>query len=219
VRSIGRYRILERLATGGMADVYRAEVVGAEGVRKEVALKLVRADRTGSPELVAMFVREARLAARLSHANVVQIFEFGQAEGRHYIAMELVRGHHLGRVVERCRELGDAGSAGRVRDGGGVRCACPTVSHAEPEALVANFELPDAELVELVRPVHGRVSHQAEDGGHAFRGGSDTEVLLAAFEQWGVPGALARSRGMFAFGVWDAAERTLQERQRAEGLL
>jgi serine/threonine-protein kinase len=89
-----------------MADVYRAEVVGAEGVRKEVALKLIRGDRAGSSEFVSMFVREARLAARLSHANVVQIFEFDQAEGRHFIAMELVRGHHLGRVVDRCRELG-----------------------------------------------------------------------------------------------------------------
>jgi serine/threonine-protein kinase len=106
VRAIGRYRILERLATGGMADVFRAEIMGAEGVRKEVALKLVRGEHAGSSEFVAMFVREARLAARLTHANVVQIFEFGQAEGRHYIAMELVRGHHLGRVADRCRELG-----------------------------------------------------------------------------------------------------------------
>ncbi len=106
VREIGRYRILERLATGGMADVFRAEVVGAEGVRKEVALKLVRGEHASSSEFVAMFVREARLAARLTHANVVQIFEFDQAAGRHYIAMELVRGHHLGRVVDRCRERG-----------------------------------------------------------------------------------------------------------------
>src|SRR5512133_2339200 len=106
VRAMGRYRILERLATGGMADVFRAEVMGAEGVRKEVALKLVRGEHAGSSEFVAMFVREARLAARLTHANIVQIFEFDQAEGRHYIAMELVRGHHLGRVVDRCRELG-----------------------------------------------------------------------------------------------------------------
>jgi serine/threonine-protein kinase len=106
VRDLGRYRILERLASGGMAEVYRAEVRGAEGVRKEVALKLVRAEYAGSPEFVARFVREARLAARLSHANVVQIFEFDQIDGRHFIAMELVRGHHLGRVVERCRELG-----------------------------------------------------------------------------------------------------------------
>lgn len=106
MRALGRYRILEKLASGGMADVYRAEVSGAEGVRKEVALKLVRAEHAGSPDFVARFVREARLAARLSHANIVQIFEFDQVAGRHFLAMELVRGHHLGRVVERCREQG-----------------------------------------------------------------------------------------------------------------
>jgi serine/threonine-protein kinase len=106
VRSIGRYRILERIASGGMADVHRAEVVGAEGVRKEVALKLVRGEHAGSSEFVAMFVQEARLAARLSHANIVQVFEFDQADGRYFIAMELVRGHHLGRVLDACRERG-----------------------------------------------------------------------------------------------------------------
>jgi len=106
VREIGRYRILESLASGGMADVYRAEVVGAEGVRKEVALKLVRGEHATSGDFVARFVREARLAAGLSHANIVQIFEFDQVEGRHFIAMELVRGRDLGRVAERCRELG-----------------------------------------------------------------------------------------------------------------
>jgi serine/threonine-protein kinase len=97
-----------------MADVFRAEVVGAEGVRKEVALKLVRGDRAASAEFVAMFVREARLAARLSHANIVQIFEFDQVDGRHFIAMELVRGHHLGRVLERCREQGVRFGAARA---------------------------------------------------------------------------------------------------------
>jgi serine/threonine-protein kinase len=53
-----------------------------------------------------MFIEEARLASRLGHANVVQVFEFDEVDGRYYIAMELVRGHHLGRVVERARERG-----------------------------------------------------------------------------------------------------------------
>lgn len=106
MRDVGRYRILGRIASGGMAEVYRAEALGAEGVRKEVALKVVRADHLGSPGMVARFVREARLAVRLSHANVVQVFEFGEADGRHFLAMELVRGHSLARVAERARELG-----------------------------------------------------------------------------------------------------------------
>jgi serine/threonine-protein kinase len=89
-----------------MADVWRAEVAGAEGVVKEVALKLVRGEHAARSDFVRMFVQEARLAARLTHANVVQVFEFDQIDGRYYLAMELVRGRHLGQVAERARELG-----------------------------------------------------------------------------------------------------------------
>jgi tRNA A-37 threonylcarbamoyl transferase component Bud32 len=106
VRTFGKYRLVEPLASGGMADVWRAEVIGAEGVVKEVALKLVRGEQQARSDFVRMFVEEARLACRLSHANVVQVFEFDQCDGQYYLAMELVRGHHLGRVVERARELG-----------------------------------------------------------------------------------------------------------------
>jgi len=106
VRTFGKYRLVEPLASGGMADVWRAEVSGAEGVVKDVALKLVRGEHAEKSTFVKMFVQEARLAARLSHANVVQVFEFDQVGGRYYIAMELVRGRHLGQVAERARELG-----------------------------------------------------------------------------------------------------------------
>ena len=104
MRTFGKYRLLEPIASGGMADVWRAEVTGAEGVVKEVALKLVRGEHAARSDFVRMFVQEARLASRLGHANVVQVFEFDQVDGRYYIAMELVRGRHLGRVVERARE-------------------------------------------------------------------------------------------------------------------
>jgi serine/threonine-protein kinase len=89
-----------------MADVWRAEVTGAAGVVKEVALKLVRGEHGERSDFVRMFVEEARLASRLGHANVVQVFEFDRVDGRYYIAMELVRGRDLGRVVERARERG-----------------------------------------------------------------------------------------------------------------
>jgi tRNA A-37 threonylcarbamoyl transferase component Bud32 len=106
VPTLGKYRLLERLASGGMADVWRAEVVNAEGVVKEVALKLVRGDHAAQDAFIRMFIQEARLASRLSHANVVQVFEFHQIDGQYVLAMELVRGRHLGQVVERCREIG-----------------------------------------------------------------------------------------------------------------
>ncbi|HEX9243099.1 MAG TPA: serine/threonine-protein kinase [Anaeromyxobacter sp.] len=106
MRGFGKYRLLEPIASGGMADVWRAEVTGAAGVVKEVALKLVRGEHAERSDFVRMFVEEARLASRLGHANVVQVFEFDQIDGRYYIAMELVRGRHLGHVADRAREIG-----------------------------------------------------------------------------------------------------------------
>ncbi|HEX7489467.1 MAG TPA: serine/threonine-protein kinase, partial [Anaeromyxobacteraceae bacterium] len=106
MRAFGKYRLLEPVATGGMAEVWRAEAPGAEGFVKEVALKLIRGDHDARGDFVRMFIQEARLASRLTHANIVQVFEFDQVDGRYYIAMELVRGRTLREVVDRCRELG-----------------------------------------------------------------------------------------------------------------
>ncbi len=106
VRTFGKYRLLERVASGGMAEVWRAEAPGAEGFIKEVALKLIRGDHHARGGFERMFVQEARLASRLTHANIVQVFDFDQVDGRYYIAMEFVRGHTLRDVVDRCRELG-----------------------------------------------------------------------------------------------------------------
>ena len=106
MRTFGRYELVEPIASGGMAEVWRARAVGPAGVEKEVALKLVRRELDARPEFARMFVEEARLAARLTHANVVQVFELVEEEGRHAIAMELVRGHDLARVLERARQAG-----------------------------------------------------------------------------------------------------------------
>jgi serine/threonine protein kinase len=106
VRAFGKYRLLEPIASGGMAEVWRAEAPGPEGFVKEVALKLVRGDHDARGEFVRMFIQEARLASRLTHANIVQVFDFDQVDGRYYIAMELVRGRTLREVVDRCREQG-----------------------------------------------------------------------------------------------------------------
>jgi serine/threonine-protein kinase len=105
-RSFGKYRLLDRIASGGMAEVWRAEAPGAEGFVKEVALKLIRGDHDARGDFVQMFIQEARLASRLTHANIVHVFDFDQVDGRYYIAMELVRGRTLREVVDRCRSLG-----------------------------------------------------------------------------------------------------------------
>jgi len=97
-----------------MADVWRAETAGPEGFVKAVALKVVRGEHRGDDAFVRMFVQEARLAARLHHANVVQVFDFDQIDGQYYLAMELVRGRTLREVVDRCRERGVRFGLGRA---------------------------------------------------------------------------------------------------------
>jgi serine/threonine-protein kinase len=106
VRQFGKFRLVELLASGGMAEVWRAEMPGAAGFVKEVALKLVRGEHREDDAFTRMFIQEARLASRLDHGNIVHVFELGQVDGHYYLAMELVRGRTLRAVADRCRELG-----------------------------------------------------------------------------------------------------------------
>ncbi len=97
----GRYSLLERIAIGGMAEIYRAKTHGAAGFEKEVVIKRILPQLSADSDFVRMFIDEARLVARLQHANIVQIFDFDRAslaaddEPTYYIAMEYVEGKDL----------------------------------------------------------------------------------------------------------------------------
>ena len=106
VSRLGKYRLLEPVATGGMAEVYRAELPGPEGFVKQVAVKLLRGDLGDDPEMNRMFIQEARLASRLHHANIVHVFDFERVGDRYLLAMEYVHGRTLRQVADRCRETG-----------------------------------------------------------------------------------------------------------------
>jgi eukaryotic-like serine/threonine-protein kinase len=100
---IGKFEVLSRISSGGMADVYRCRLKGIGGFEKILAVKRIRAERASDPRFVAMFLDEARLAASLSHPNIVQIFEIGEAGGTPYIAMEYVPGPTLARLLREIR--------------------------------------------------------------------------------------------------------------------
>jgi serine/threonine-protein kinase len=87
-----RYVIDSRLAGGGMAEVWRARVKGAAGFERRIVIKTMLTALQHRHELVQMFVAEAGIAGRLSHPNIVHVFDFGQLEGRYFIAMEYVPG-------------------------------------------------------------------------------------------------------------------------------
>jgi serine/threonine-protein kinase len=102
---IGKYVVRRKLAEGGMAEIYLAASQGAEGFEKEVVIKRVRSFLATDPGFVEMFIAEARLASRLNHANVVQIFDFAKHEDTYYLAMEYVRGCSLADLRKKCKEL------------------------------------------------------------------------------------------------------------------
>ena len=95
-----RYQIVERIAAGGMAEVYRGESAGIEGFRKKVAIKRVLPKLSANREFIDMFLDEARLGAYLSHSRCVQVFDIGQGGGSHFIVMEFVDGADLKEVLE-----------------------------------------------------------------------------------------------------------------------
>lgn len=100
MKPFGRYQLLRRLAAGGMAEVFLA--TGPNPVNAELlAVKLIHAHIAEDPGFMAMFVDEARLTAPLAHANLVRIFDLGQAEGRLYLAMEFIRGYPLHVIMQR----------------------------------------------------------------------------------------------------------------------
>lgn len=107
-RRIGRYALLERLGVGGMAEVYLATQDGAVGFQKKVVVKRILPHLAADPQFVEMFAREAKVAARLSHANVVQIFELGEGGGELFIAMEYIDGLTLHRLAASSWERGQA---------------------------------------------------------------------------------------------------------------
>jgi serine/threonine protein kinase len=96
---VGRYSLLAKIATGGMAEIWLADQAGLQGFTKLIVIKRILESYSKNPEFVSMFLDEARIAAQLNHPNVVQIFDLGEHAGAYYIAMEYLPGENLSAVV------------------------------------------------------------------------------------------------------------------------
>lgn len=101
-----RYRVIDKIAAGGMAEVFRAESAGIEGFKKRVAIKRVLPHLSKKPQFISMFLDEARLCAQLNHSNVVQTFDIGMGDDTYFIVMEYVDGADLKAIIERLRKAG-----------------------------------------------------------------------------------------------------------------
>jgi serine/threonine protein kinase len=102
----GPYELLDRVAVGGMAEVFKAKRSGVEGFEKIVAVKRILPHLSDNQEFVDMFVNEAKMVAGLTHPNIVQIFDLGRIETSYYIAMEYVHGRDLRTILRRAKDRG-----------------------------------------------------------------------------------------------------------------
>ena len=102
----GQFRLVRKIADGGMATVYEAEQLGPAGFTKRAALKVIHPEFARRDEFLQLFVDEAKLSANLVHGNVVQIYQLGEVDGRYFIAMEFIQGPTLRAIIDRHREIG-----------------------------------------------------------------------------------------------------------------
>lgn len=100
----GKYYLLERIATGGMAELFRAKLTGAEGFEKLIAIKKILQHLNTEEKLVSSFIDEAKLAALIHHPNIVQVYDFGFMNEAYYIAMEYLSGKDLRFTIKRTIE-------------------------------------------------------------------------------------------------------------------
>jgi len=106
-RPFGRYTLLERIGVGGMAEIFRASTHGPGDFEMEVCIKRILPHCSEDPTFVAMFVDEARVVARLRHANIVQILDFNEVDGTYYIAMVLIEGSDLRKLLRALAQRGE----------------------------------------------------------------------------------------------------------------
>jgi serine/threonine protein kinase len=95
----GKYTLFERIGRGGMADVFKARIQGPAGFERTFVVKRILAHLSGDPAFTKMFIDEAKIAAKLSHPNIVQVFELGAVDGEYFMSMEYVRGHDLAETM------------------------------------------------------------------------------------------------------------------------
>ncbi|HBN26307.1 MAG TPA: hypothetical protein DD405_02430 [Desulfobacteraceae bacterium] len=100
----GKYLLLDRIAMGGMAELYRAKITGEKGFEKLIAIKKILPHLIAEEDLINSFIDEAKLAAFLQHQNIAQIYDFGKIENSYFIAMEFLAGKDLRFVIKKTLE-------------------------------------------------------------------------------------------------------------------
>lgn len=107
-RPFGKYFLTDRIAIGGMAEIYKAKTFGVDGFEKSLAIKKILPHYSSDPNFVTMLTDEAKLVVHLSHPNIVQVYDLGRVRDDYFISMEYINGVNLRELVNRADELGES---------------------------------------------------------------------------------------------------------------
>jgi eukaryotic-like serine/threonine-protein kinase len=102
----GKYTLIDRIAVGGMAEIFLARQAGLEGFEKTIVIKRIRPHLSKQASFVKMFLNEAKLAAQLNHPNIVQIYDLGKISESYFIAMEYIFGRDMRRIIPKADSMG-----------------------------------------------------------------------------------------------------------------
>jgi tetratricopeptide (TPR) repeat protein len=205
----GKYLLIDKIGLGGMAEVYLAKQRGIKGFEKVLAIKRILPNLTQDPEFVTMFINEAKLAALLSHQNIVQIFELGHFENVYYIAMEYVKGKDLRTVLQHSKSLHHPPSIGQVLLMINQICSGLDYAHRKKDLNGENLNLVHRDI----SPQNILVSYEGEvklvDFGIAKAASHSSETrtgfikgklsYLSPEQAWGKP--VDRRTDIFALGI------------------
>nr|HPM41186.1 serine/threonine-protein kinase [bacterium] len=103
-KQFGKYFLIEKLAVGGMAEIYKAKTFGVDGFEKELAIKRILPHCAADKDFITMLVAEAKLSVMLSHANIVQVYDLGKVGEDYFISMEFIHGVNLRDIMYHARE-------------------------------------------------------------------------------------------------------------------
>jgi serine/threonine protein kinase len=104
METFGQYVLLEKVGTGGMAELFKAKKLGIEGFERVLAIKRILPHLSSDEEFIDMFIAEAKLVARLTHKNIAQVYDFGKTGQDYFIAMEYVWGKDLKAILKKCKD-------------------------------------------------------------------------------------------------------------------
>ena len=205
----GPYQLIDRVAVGGMAEVFKAKRAGVEGFEKIVALKRILPHLSENKEFLDMFVDEAKMVVGLAHPNIVQIFDLGRIEKSYYIAMEYIHGRDLRTIMRRARDKGLRMPLDLSLRVVGQVCAALEYAHrkkderGQPMQIVHRDVSPQNILISFegeVKLVDFGIAKAATKASNTDRGALRGKLLYMSPEQaWGRP--IDRRSDVFSLGI------------------